>query len=93
MNDGEPSVEGDQVLELSMNSVVGLTGNHTMKSMGKLKGEEILVLIDSGATHNFIAIEVVERLNLSIQISRTFEVSLVDGYKVKGRNICPNLWL
>lgn len=31
-----------------MNSVVGLTGNHTMKP-GKVKGED-LILIDSGAT-------------------------------------------
>lgn len=50
MEGGDPSEEGNQVLELSMNSVVGLTGNHTMKLMDKLKGEEIMVLIDSGAT-------------------------------------------
>lgn len=42
-----------------MNSVVGLSGNHTMKLKGKVKGEEILILIDSGAMHNFIATELV----------------------------------
>lgn len=61
-----------------MNFVVGLTGNHTMKLKGKVKGEEILILIDSGATHNFIATELVERLNIPVQASRTFEVSLGD---------------
>lgn len=57
-DDGEQSLKGNQILEISMNSVVGLNGNQTMKLMGKLIGEEILVLIDSGATHNFIATEV-----------------------------------
>lgn len=77
------------VLELSMNSVVGLTGNHTMKLKEKVKGKEILILIYSMATHNFIATELVERLNIPIQASWVFEISLGDGYKVKGRHICP----
>lgn len=61
--------EGNPMLELFMNSVGGLSGNHTMKLMGKLKREEILILINSGATHNFIATKLVERLNLPIQAS------------------------
>lgn len=55
--ENEEELEGDAekeeetpVLELSMNSVVGLSGNHTMKLKEKVKGEEILILIDSGAT-------------------------------------------
>lgn len=49
--------EGEKILELSLSSVVGITGNHTMKSKGKVKDDEVLVLIDSGATHNFISAE------------------------------------
>lgn len=41
--------------------------------------------------HNFIATEVVERLNLPIQSSKTFEVSLGEGYKVRGGHICPHV--
>lgn len=59
--------EDTQVLELSMNSVVGLTGNHAMKLKGRIKDEEILILIiDIGATHNFIASELVERSHSSL---------------------------
>lgn len=32
-----------------------LTGNKTMKLKGKVKDKEVLVLIDSGASHNFIS--------------------------------------
>lgn len=90
-NEGEPREDRYKLLELSMNWLVGLTGNHTMKLMGKLKGEDILVLKNNDATHNFIATEVVERLNLRIQATRTFEVSLEDGYKMSGRTICPEV--
>lgn len=67
-----------KVLELSMSSVVGIAGNYTMKLKGKVKEEEVLVLIDSGANHNFIAAELVEELNLPMQTIETFQVSLGD---------------
>lgn len=70
-----------------MSLVVGITGNHTMKLMGKMK-EEVMVLTDSGATHNFIAAELVEKLNFPIQSTETFQVSLGDCYKVRGGEPC-----
>lgn len=70
---------------------MGITGNHTMKLERKVKEEEVLILIDSGATHNFIAAKLVEKLNLPIQTTETFQVSLGDGYKVRGRTLCPDV--
>ncbi|KAL0543107.1 hypothetical protein IC582_018194 [Cucumis melo] len=43
------------VVELSINSVVGLNDPGTMKVRGKLLGEEVVILIDCGATHNFVS--------------------------------------
>ena len=51
---------GEEVVELSMNSVVGLTAPQTMKLRGDIKGHPVVVLIDGGATHNFIATELVQ---------------------------------
>ena len=39
------------VVELSINSVVGLTNPVTMKVRGNIFGEEVVVLIDCGVTH------------------------------------------
>lgn len=47
-----------------MNLVVGLTPPQTMKVKGKIIGQSVVVLIDCGATHNFISTKLVQRLGL-----------------------------
>lgn len=42
-------------MEVSINSVVGLTSPRTMKLKGMIGSEEVVVLIDSGASHNLIS--------------------------------------
>lgn len=53
------TVKMGEVIELYINSVVGLTPPQTIKIRGKIEGQEVVVLIDSGASHNFIASELV----------------------------------
>lgn len=48
-------VKVELVVELSLNSVVGLTNLGVIKLKGMIKSETIVVLIICGATHNFIA--------------------------------------
>lgn len=50
---------GETPMELSMNLTVGITGNDTMKVQGQLQGKEVSILIDSGATDNFISSDTV----------------------------------
>ena len=44
-----------QWMELSLCSARGLTQPQTMKMEGVIQGRKVLVLIDSGASHNFIS--------------------------------------
>ena len=57
-------VEEVEAIKLSLNSVVGLSEPHTMKLKGEIQGKEVVVLIDCGATHNFISKPVVESLQI-----------------------------
>lgn len=50
MNSMEMEEEAKPIVELSINFVVGLSYPGTMKVKGKIKGEEVTILIDCGAT-------------------------------------------
>lgn len=55
----EQPVEMEDMMELSLNSVVGLTTPRTMKLKDTIGPREITVLIDCRATHNFISLQLV----------------------------------
>ena len=74
-------------IELSINYVVGLTNPVTMKVKGKIKGTEVVVLIDCGATHNFIAENLVTSLSLPLKETSNNGVILGSGAAVKGKGI------
>ncbi|KAA0062046.1 ty3-gypsy retroelement transposase [Cucumis melo var. makuwa] len=95
--DGEEEVTDENVIEvgavenlnieLSINSVVGLTNPGTMKVKGKVKDEQVVVLIDCGATHNFISKKLVTNLNLPLKATTNYEVILGSGAAIKGKGI------
>ena len=82
----EEAPEG--LVELSMNSVVGLNGPKTMKVRGRIGNKDVIVLIDSGASHNFISTVLVEQLNLPTTATEGYGVVMGTGTAVQGRGIC-----
>lgn len=49
-----------------------MTTLKTMKLEGKLQGVPILVLVDSGVSHNFVAPQVITSLNITVDSSKKF---------------------
>ncbi|XP_024026844.1 uncharacterized protein LOC112093161 [Morus notabilis] len=78
----------EELVELSLNSVVGLTAPKTMKLQGQVGGCEVIILIDSGATHNFIACDLVKGLGLAVDRTGGYGVVIGTGLSVKGEGIC-----
>lgn len=89
----EEAGQGSEVIELSMNSVVGLTAPQTMKLQGDIEGQPMVVLIDGGATHNFIAAELVQRLGLPRTETAGYGVIMGMGMAVQGAGICKGVKL
>ena len=50
--------------EISLNSVVGLTNPKTLQARGCVGEQSVVVLIDPGATHNFISIKLTEKMKI-----------------------------
>lgn len=81
------------VTEVSLNSVIGLSNPKTMKLRGLIREKDVVVLIDPGATHNFISLAVVSELGMEVTNSGTFGVSLGNGEAVKGMGVCKGVSL
>lgn len=60
----------------------------TMRLEAKINGTPILVLIDSGASHNFVSPQVVSSLDLEVDQSKKLAVRLGDGHRVLTRGKC-----
>lgn len=90
MSESEGAVEEEPVtsLEVSLNSVMGIDNPKTMKMVGTINGREIVVMIDPGATHNFIAPRAVEMLKLRVQGTKEFAVSLGTWKAIRGWGEC-----
>ena len=75
-------------MELSINSVVGLADPRTMKVKGSIAQQEVVVLIDCGASHNFISTAVVQKLGLPCSDTAGYRVLMDTGITVKGAGVC-----
>ena len=76
-----------------MNSVVGFTSSHTMKLKGEIQGHPVMVLIDCGATHNFITKDIVQQLRLSLIATTSYGVMMGTGGMVRTEGMCKNFLL
>ncbi|KAF1869880.1 hypothetical protein Lal_00017457 [Lupinus albus] len=65
----------------------------TLRVEGTVNGVSVLVLVDSGASHNFVAPKVVEALGLVTDKGRTVDVRLGDGHRVATKGKCKNFEL
>lgn len=83
--------EGQAVIELSINSVVGLSNPGTMKVRGKIKDREVVILINCGATHNFVSEKLTSELQLITKDTSHYRVILGSGAAIKGKGICESV--
>lgn len=53
--------------EVSLNSVIGIANPKIMKLKGLLGDHEVIVMIDPGATHNFISLSTVTMAGITVK--------------------------
>ena len=84
-------VEVSPVVELSLNSVEGLTTPSTFKIKGSVEGKEVMVMIDCGVTHNFISTHLVEELNIPTAETTSYGVIMGSKKAVQGKGMCKGV--
>ena len=82
-----------ETTEIELKTLTGLTSKGTMKLKGHVKGREVVILVDSGATNNFIHEAVAMEGGLNIEPGTQFGVTIGDGTRCKGKGICRKVEL
>ena len=74
--------------EITLYALVGNPFAQTMRVKGRIKNHEVVSLIDSGSTHNFLDAAELLTLNLPLDTSQILEVKVVDGNTIKTLGVC-----
>jgi predicted aspartyl protease len=67
---------------ISLHALAGYTGPRTMRVLGRIGYWKVLILIDSGSTHNFIDQKVAHHLGLSVTPITEFWVTVANGQQL-----------
>lgn len=76
------------MVELSLNSVVGLSTPRTMKLKSMVWHKGVTILVDCGATYNFISLGQVQQLKLPTTATMNYGVIIGFDESVEGKEIC-----
>ncbi len=61
-SEGEP--QGAELLGISMHALAGALAPRTMRLMGRILGQQVVILIETGSTHSFVDQNLAKRLQL-----------------------------
>lgn len=94
LQEDSKSEEGDaesseEELVLSECAAAGTMGRKTIKFHGLIQKQQLLILVDSGSSSNFLAEHVVTKLGLQCQQVEGTQVTIADGGKLLCNRIVP----
>ncbi|GKV33977.1 hypothetical protein SLEP1_g42408 [Rubroshorea leprosula] len=101
--DEEIDVENDEMEEtqslnqlstieprISIHPLTGEQAYNTLKVIGFVKKRPILILIDSGSTHNFLDVRLAKKLDCITDRVKPYQVNMADGNQIKRAEWCKS---
>jgi hypothetical protein len=78
---------------ISLNSLTGFSAPQTLKLIGYIKHRKVIILVDSGSTHNFIHRCISQETHCYIHVVRNFQIMIANGGPIKCGGRCENVRL
>jgi hypothetical protein len=69
----------DEEPEISLNAITGTPNPKTMRIIGVLRNQKVVILIDSGSTHNFVDAKLAEVLGIISTNGDAIKVRIANG--------------
>ncbi|KAL4334964.1 hypothetical protein GQ457_07G040680 [Hibiscus cannabinus] len=79
---------GAEIHVLSLQAMWGSTGYETMRILVTIQKRQLVALIDSGSTHNFLSLGVVKASGLVVEKRHQLKVTIADGSSIHTQGIC-----
>jgi hypothetical protein len=78
---------------ISLNALTSFSTPQTLKLIGYIKHRKVIILIDSGRTHNFIHRCISQETNCYICVINNFQIMVFNGRSMKCGGNCENVHL
>jgi hypothetical protein len=89
-----PSDPLEVELIISLNALTSFSAPQTLKLIGYIKHRKVIILVDSGSTHNFIHRCIAQETHCYIHAINNFQIMIVNGGSMKFgecyENVSPN---
>ena len=79
--------------ELTLNALKGPLKPTVMRLLATVEGREVYVLVDSGASHNFINSKLVKKLHLQATPIEAFDVKVANGERLRCTHVVKQIQL
>ncbi|PNX93254.1 Ty3/gypsy retrotransposon protein, partial [Trifolium pratense] len=92
VEDEEEEVQGEMsLMNFCQLSNTGRSMPQVIKLQGTIQEVPVVILVDSGASHNFISQNLVHKMNLTVNDDAALNIKLGDGFCSKTKGTCSNL--
>ena len=88
-----PSDPPEVELVISLNSLTRFFAPQTLKLIGYIKHWKVIILVDSGSTHNFIHHRIAQETHCYIHAVNNFQIMISNGGSMKCGGNCENVCL
>lgn len=75
---------------VSLHALKGQPPAETIKLVGKVKNNDVVILVDSGSTHSFLDPNAVKRVNCEVEVTNPLQVTVAGGGRIQCSARCPN---
>ena len=80
-----------EVPEISLNAIAGYLSPRTMRIHGKVQDCPVVILVDTGSTHNFLDPMIARKVGLGINIAEQVEVRVANGEKMRSEGLIEQM--
>ena len=78
---------------ISLNSLISFFSPQTLKLISYIKHRKVIILVDSGSTHNFIHRRIAQETHCYIHSINNFQIMISNGGSMKCGGRCENVHL